>query len=268
MKEKREVNIYGGRAGINYVSFTGEKYQALSRLKNGKITTETRLKKEDKKIIIILSKIPFVRSFSMMIELIMENWKRFLLALIFLALMEVILIGEPNSYLLHPIQISTLELLFIFLVIASLIIKISPIGKYHGAEHMTVSTYESGINLTLENVRKQPRVHKDCGTSLAVSFVLCFSVLSLILEDSVFVFLLSWAIGFELWKGEPIVIWDLILVIGKVTQYLLFTSKPQDKHLIVAMEAMKKLEEKELANERLNNSLEEFLQYFIDRHEK
>lgn len=248
MKEKREVNIYGGRAGISSVSFTGEKYQVLSRLRNGKIITETRLKKEDKKLIFILSKIPFIRSFSMIIELIIENWKRFLLALIFLVLMEVILIGEPNSYLLHFIQISTLELLFIFLVIASLIIKISPIGKYHGSEHMTFSAYQSGINLTLENVRKQPRVHRDCGTNLAVSVVLCFSVLSLIPVDSVWLFLLAWAIGFELWKGEPIIIWDLILVIGKVMQYLFFTSKPQDKHLMVAIEAMTRLEEKELTN--------------------
>ncbi len=232
------------------MSFTGERYQSISRFKDGKITTELKMKKADRKITMILSRIPFVRSFSMIFELIIENWKRFLLAFIVLLLMEILLIGESSSFLLHTIQISTLELLFIFLVIASLIIKISPIGKYHGAEHQTVSAFESGLNLRLENVREQPRVHKDCGTNLAVSIFLCFSILSLILENSVHVFLLSWAIGFELWKGEPKVIWDLIMVIGKVTQYLLFTSKPQDKHLIVAIEAMKRLEEKELANER------------------
>ena len=203
----------------------------------------------DRKITILLSKIPFVRSFSMILELIIENWKRFLIAVIVLLLMEVLLIGESNYLLLHTIQISTLELLFFFLVLAGLIIKLTPIGKYHAAEHMTVSVFESGRNLTIENVRRQLRVHKDCGTNLAVSIVLCFSVLSLILDDSVYVFLLAWAIGYELWRGEPKVIWSLILLIGKVTQYLLFTSKPKDKHLIVAIEAITRLEEAELANE-------------------
>ncbi|MGO5014128.1 DUF1385 domain-containing protein [Niallia sp. Sow4_A1] len=244
------MKIYGGRAGYNSVGFTGERYQSISRFKDGKITTEMKMKKADRKITLILSKIPFVRSFSMIFELIIENWKRFLLALIVLLLVEVLFIVESNSFLLHTIQISSLELLFFFLVIASLLIKISPIGKYHGAEHKTISAFESGLNLTLENVREQPRVHKDCGTNQAVSIVLCFSILSLILENSFFMFLLSWSIGYELWRNEPKIVWDLILAIGKVTQYLLFTSKPQDKHLIVAIEAMKRLEEKESSNER------------------
>jgi len=243
------VEIYGGRASYNSVSFTGEKYQALARFKDGINKTEVRLKKKNR-ITTILSRIPFVRSYSMILELILEHWRRFLFAIVFSFFMEFLFIGTSNSYLLHTIQISILELLFFFLVLAGLIIKLTPIGKYHAAEHMTANAFDSSLKLTIENVRRQPRVHKDCGTNLVVSIVLCFSVLSLILEDSVFLFLLTWAIGFELWKGEPKVIWDLILVIGKVTQYLLFTSKPQDKHLNVAIEAMKRLEEEELANER------------------
>ncbi|MCC3359432.1 DUF1385 domain-containing protein [Bacillus sp. REN16] len=136
------------------------------------------------------------------------------------------------------------------LVIAALIIIASPVGMYHAAEHMTANAFESGLNLTLENVRKQPRVHKDCGTNLVVCIVLCFSVLTLIFGDSVLVFLVSWSIGYEMWKNEPKVIWDVILIIGKVSQYLLFTTKPQDKHLMVAIEALTRLEEKELVNER------------------
>lgn len=250
MSGKRRVKVLGGRAGYNFVSFTGKKYQTLSQFKNGGITTETKLNKEDKKITIILSKIPFVRSFSMVFDLLIEYWRRFIVAVIVLILMELLFIGKSNSIFLYTIPINNLEMLLGLLVIAGLFIKVSEIGSYHAAEHMTVSAFESGLKLTLENVRRQPRVHKDCGTNHAVSIVLCFSVLSLILDDSVYVFLLAWAIGYELWRGEPKVIWSLILVIGKVTQYLLFTSKPQDKHLMVAIEALKRLEERELANER------------------
>ncbi|MCC3359495.1 hypothetical protein, partial [Bacillus sp. REN16] len=98
------MQIYGGRAGYNFVSFTGERFQSLSRLKNREISTEVKLKKGSKKIIKILSKIPFVRSFSTILELIIENWKRFILVLIVLLLIEVSLNGMTNSYLLHTVN--------------------------------------------------------------------------------------------------------------------------------------------------------------------
>lgn len=51
---------------------------------------------------------------------------------------------------------------------------------YHGAEHKTIACHEAQLPLTVENVRKQTRFHKRCGTSfifivLIVSiFVMCF----------------------------------------------------------------------------------------------
>ena len=36
---------------------------------------------------------------------------------------------------------------------------------YHGAEHKTINCYESGDDLTPENVAKHSRYHKRCGTS-------------------------------------------------------------------------------------------------------
>jgi hypothetical protein len=58
--------------------------------------------------------------------------------------------------------------------------------------------------------------------------------------EVVWVFPVSWSIGYELWKSEPKIVWGLVLVIGKATQYLLFTSPPPKKHLIVAIEAITK----------------------------
>ena len=39
---------------------------------------------------------------------------------------------------------------------------------YHGAEHMTIFCYEKGLELTVENVRKQSRFHPRCGTSFLI----------------------------------------------------------------------------------------------------
>ncbi|MER2057490.1 MAG: DUF1385 domain-containing protein [Niallia sp.] len=243
------MEINGGRAGFNYVSFTGGKYQVLARFKDGKITTETRMNRDDNKIAIILSKIPFIRSFLMLFQVLIEFWKRFLLVIIVFFLVKFLLIEGSNSDFSYTIPINTLELLSILLIIVSIIIKISPVAKYHSAEHKAFLAFEKGLNLTLDNVRKQPRTHRKCGTNLVASYFICFSILFMVFGDSIWLYLGAWSIGFEIWRNEPKIIWGSIIIIGKAAQYLLFTSKPQDKHLIVAIEALKRLEEKELANE-------------------
>jgi CBS domain-containing protein len=47
-----------------------------------------------------------------------------------------------------------------------LLLRLSPLAGYHGAEHMTVHAIEHGEDLTTEAVRRMPRVHPRCGTNL------------------------------------------------------------------------------------------------------
>ena len=53
---------------------------------------------------------------------------------------------------------------------------------YHGAEHKSIACYESGMELTVENVRKCSRFHPRCGTSflfvVMIISILVFSVVS------------------------------------------------------------------------------------------
>lgn len=44
--------------------------------------------------------------------------------------------------------------------------------QYHGAEHKTIFCYEAGLELTVENVRKQGRFHPRCGTSFLIVMLL------------------------------------------------------------------------------------------------
>lgn len=44
--------------------------------------------------------------------------------------------------------------------------------SYHGAEHKTIFCYEAGLDLTVENVRRQGRFHPRCGTSFLIVMVL------------------------------------------------------------------------------------------------
>ena len=54
---------------------------------------------------------------------------------------------------------------------------IKRVFMYHGAEHKTINCLENGLELTIENVRKQPKYHRRCGTS----FLLIVMVVSVIL---------------------------------------------------------------------------------------
>lgn len=47
---------------------------------------------------------------------------------------------------------------------------------YHGAEHKTIACHEAELPLTVENIRKQTRFHKRCGTSF-IFIVLIVSIL-------------------------------------------------------------------------------------------
>jgi len=247
------MRIYGGRAGFNSVSFTGEKYQSVSELKKNNITTYINQNKKEDKITVFLSGIPFLRSFSLCIKLILERWKQILLTFIFLFLLEFLLNVKLDSNFLFITSTNTLVSMSIFLFLVSLIIKITPVCQLHGAEHMVANAYVKDSNLTLEKVKKQSRIHIDCGTNLVVSIFICFSILFMIFGDEAWVFLVSWMIGYEIWKCETKIIWNVVLLVGKAMQYLLVTSKPKEKHLLVAIEAIKKLEEKELATNKLDS---------------
>ena len=69
--------------------------------------------------------------------------------------------------------------LLIFILYITLISRVKDIQRlfmYHGAEHKSINCIEHGLPLTVENVRKQSREHKRCGTS----FMLTVMVISII----------------------------------------------------------------------------------------
>lgn len=50
--------------------------------------------------------------------------------------------------------------------------------EYHGAEHKTIFCYETGLELTTENVRKMPRFHPRCGTSFMFVLIIVATLVS------------------------------------------------------------------------------------------
>ncbi len=58
----------------------------------------------------------------------------------------------------------------------SLMEDIKRVYMYHGAEHKCINCIESGLDLTVENVRKSSKEHKRCGTSFLL-FVMLVSII-------------------------------------------------------------------------------------------
>ena len=58
-----------------------------------------------------------------------------------------------------------LVIFILYILLISLIPSLRRVFMYHGAEHKTISCYESGKELTVENVRGCSRVHDRCGTT-------------------------------------------------------------------------------------------------------
>ena len=63
---------------------------------------------------------------------------------------------------------------YVFMI--SLMKDIRRVYMYHGAEHKTINCVEQGLELTVENVKKQSREHKRCGTSFML-YVMVISIL-------------------------------------------------------------------------------------------
>ena len=69
-----------------------------------------------------------------------------------------------------------------YILLVSRMEEMKRVFAYHGAEHKTIRCYEAGLPLTVENVRRQTRLHPRCGTSfllvVMILSILVFSVAS------------------------------------------------------------------------------------------
>lgn len=105
-----------------------------------------------------------------------------LLALGIFVVAPMLLAGFLAAKIENTTVLAVLEGVFrllIFILYIALIARMKDIKRlfmYHGAEHKSINCIENGLPLTVENVRKQSREHKRCGTS----FMLTVMVISII----------------------------------------------------------------------------------------
>ncbi len=85
--------------------------------------------------------------------------------------------NQPNLFvnsLMQSVFEGVLKILLLvgYMAAISLMKDIRRTFMYHGAEHKTIFCYEAGLELTVENVKKQRRFHPRCGTSFLILMLL------------------------------------------------------------------------------------------------
>jgi uncharacterized protein YqhQ len=257
------MKILRGRAYRNGVMFESEDYRVIAtRNLNGLIDVEderliTKLNQDPNiyfRILERLNYLPFIRGVLEFIRISFSS-KLTIVLNTFVLIIGISSLFFPSTGIASPYSEVSIWVLIclIFIVAACLLyslflIAFGSTGKYHAAEHMVSNATDRGIGLTISNVRKQSRVHSQCGTNLSMFIVLSFLFLSPINIWLIFKIMMAWSIGLEIYIADHKIVnvfLKPIYWIGGQAQKYVFTSNPQTEHLEVAIACMIRLEQLE-----------------------
>ena len=147
----------------------------------------------------------------------------------------------------------------IYLAAISLMRDVRRLFEYHGAEHMTVFTFEAGKPLTVENTRAFPTQHPRCGTSF-IFIVLIAAILTFALIDTAVIAIVGrMSLGLRLLVHLPLiplvagVSYEVLKITARHQNIFLFrwlsqpglwlqritTRMPDDNQLSIALESLK-----------------------------
>ena len=171
-------------------------------------------------------------------------------------LLPTFLAGFISKYVENAILRNLIEgalritIFITYLWLATKMKEMKRMWAYHGAEHKAIFCYEKGLDMTVENVRAQPRLHPRCGTSF----------MFIVMIVSIFVFsFTSWSnlwirIGMRLLL-LPVVVgvsYEVIKLAGRYDNFLtravsapgralqrLTTREPDDGMIEVAIESLR-----------------------------
>lgn len=141
---------------------------------------------------------------------------------------------EKNSLLYCLIEGLVRIVIFVsYILLTSLLKDIRRTYMYHGAEHKTISCYESGLELTVENVRGCSRVHDRCGTTF-MFLVMVISILVFAIVNSVLSML---GLNFDGFPGKMlrflVKVLTLPIISGISYEILKLLAKTKSKFFII-----------------------------------
>lgn len=170
---------------------------------------------------------------------------------------------DLQSWQFHAVDGTIKAFIFlIYIYLISFLPDIKKVFQYHGAEHKSISTFEAGEELTIENAKKYPTFHPRCGTTfifflMFVSIIL-FAIIFALIPIGVHAPVIlkhTYAMLFKVVLTFPIagISYELIKFVGKdpnstlgfVMSYpgrllqQLTTREPDEKQLEIALASIK-----------------------------
>lgn len=131
-------------------------------------------------------------------------------------LLPMVIVSFTDKWVTGNLTINLLEGLTRVIIFMGYMFAVSHMAEmrrvfsYHGAEHKTIRCYEAGLPLTVENVRKQTRLHPRCGTS----FLLVVMFISILVFSVASTLLLHIVPGLEAMRGSGV--FRLIMILFKL----------------------------------------------------
>ena len=138
------------------------------------------------------------------------------MSIVLFFLLPMVICGFFDQWIHSTIVLNLMEgvvrmcIFMAYMLLVSRMKEMKRVFAYHGAEHKTIRCYEAGLELTVENVRMQTRLHPRCGTS----FLLVVMVISILVFSIASSVLLTLIPALEAMKGG--FLYRLIMIIFKL----------------------------------------------------
>lgn len=183
---------------------------------------------------------PFLRGIYLLFTTFKRSWKMSLaIYFIFAVFLFSILALSPaaqEALLEDESMVAHILLGVGFLALFIAFLQLSPLAKYHGAEHKAINTVEAGEVPTLENLKKASRISRRCGTIFLTIFMFIFAIL-LVFSNELVAFFVATSVGYELFVSEQkwlVKSLSPIVYLAILIQKYLTTREPDEEHLLVA----------------------------------
>ena len=123
---------------------------------------------------------------------------------------DLILGSESNIWKPAIEGVMRIIIFITYMYLTSLMKDIKRLFMYHGAEHKSIFCYEKGLELTVENVKKQKRFHPRCGTS----FIFLTLIVSIIISTTIVIVFPGIRDVKAIWMVVKLLILPLIMSVG------------------------------------------------------
>jgi len=230
----------GGSSFNNGITFISNNYIAkLTFAKDNKYTITTEKRIELGRVRSFITKTPLIKGLFSLVD--GNPIMTILTALLILSDFFPIDIQGNSTirYMIFAIMLFALAYLA-----KRVIFKMKDTWRFHGAEHKTIYAYDSGMDLTLDNIRDCPRTARRCGTNLVVFMVLFYLAGSFLPVYPSIKIILPYILAYEVFdldNGDKLPVINILFKFGHILQQYIFTLEPSDVQILASIEAIDKL---------------------------